>query len=376
MEAFLTNLLRWLSLVSPEDPNLADFINISSSFLEVAAIIGVVWMIMTNEPLRKRRRLQDKLIFTECLLVIALNVLIQVCKILVSFAMVMRDNDLYFFGLYALCAICEALYMMILLQWLVCVDYSLNHSMDHLRRRYRHAAWPIVIVTILDILHSLVTRYVTDTTLIVTMAVLLHLGKLIIEMSYIIVTILMVKDYEKERREPRFLRLDAFIIPFLLGVLFRYVDASLIGLGVILTYMAMKRRDKYIDMETDLYNAGYLDCISAYWDKKQYRDSNALIVKAPGHGDGLTKILMEIRIPDCYIIRLDESSFVILTAAVRSSFTKMTKMLLTEQAEESADPFVPLTCALCRSEGKSAMDFAEEIRKAAAGLAPQTERGC
>ena len=34
----------------------------------------------------------------------------------------------------------EILYLSIILQWLICVDYSLHHNMDHIRRRYRHAA--------------------------------------------------------------------------------------------------------------------------------------------------------------------------------------------------------------------------------------------
>lgn len=191
--------------------------------------------------------------------------------------------------------------------------------------------------------------------------------KRVVEFGYIFTAIHLVHDYEKDRREPRFLRLDVFIIPFIVVVVLRDFDGPLIALGVILTYMATKRRDKYIDMETGLFNAEYLDCISAYWDQKGINDSNAIIVSAPGDGEKLTKILQNIKITDCFVIRMDEDSFVILSGKLRGSAIKMVEMTLTEESQQSDTPFVPKINSFKREKGQKAVEFAAQIKDALGG---------
>ncbi len=375
MDTFLTELIKVAVLMESGNQAIIDFLNVSSSVLEIAAIIGVIGLIFMNEPIRKRKRPQDKLIFWECILVICSNTLNQFLKIGLYFLFAHNTMVTPYYIYYVFYALDEAIYMMILLQWLICVDYSLHHSVDHIRRRYQHALLPIVIVTILDITQSLVYLHSDESMLNSMVWTALHIGKFAVEVSYIGTAIFLVMRSEKERREPRFLRLTAFIIPFLLGVIFRYYDSGLIGFGVIFTYSAMKRRDLYIDIETDLYNPEYLDCISSFWDKKNFKDSSALIVAAPGNGDILPGILKDLKVPDCFIIKLNENSFVMLTKAVRSSALKMTGMLLTEQAGQSEKPFVPLTKSLQRKAGQSAVEFAADIRDAASKLAPSGKGG-
>ena len=40
----------------------------------------------------------------------------------------------------------EFLYMLAILQWMVFVDYSLYRSEDHIKRRYKHAVLPILVI--------------------------------------------------------------------------------------------------------------------------------------------------------------------------------------------------------------------------------------
>ncbi len=125
----------------------------------------------------------------------------------------------------------------------------------------------------------------------------------------------------------------------------------------------MKRRDKYIDMDTGLYNAGYLDCICAYWDKKGITDSNAIVVSSSGNGEKLSKIFQDIRIRDCFIIRMDKDSFVILTGKLRSSAVKMIEMTVVEDIQQIDTSLVPDIRSMEREKGQAAVEFAAGIRE-------------
>ncbi len=338
-----------------------EFIFWSSFFLELAAAVGVVIMVLKNESLRKRRRPIDRLVFGACVLVLSQNVLDMSLVPLVEIEAPWEPPVFYI-----LLVVNEMLYLAIILQWLICVDFSLHHSLDHIRRRYRHAALPIIIVGVLETIRIFVYIRMPDTGILPdAVANMLHSLYIIVEICYILTAVMLVKRYETDRREPRFLRLGAFIIPFVIGVLVRYYDAALLGFGIIFTYAAMSRRDKYIDFKTGLYNSGFLDCIGEHWDKKGYEDASAMLSSAPGHEGEMAGILSEIRIPDCYIIKLGEGCFVLLSPEVRRSALKMAEDLLKGAAKEADPPFTVVTRAMNRTKGQTMKEFAAEIRRAA-----------
>lgn len=103
------------------------------------------------------------------------------------------------------------------------------------------------------------------------------------EIGYIIITFRLVRDYDRESRQPKFLSLSAFILPFILGALFRSFDESMITLGIILTYGAVIKRDRYLDHETGFFNRDYLGYLSKYRDKKEYTGGNGILIDAKGH---------------------------------------------------------------------------------------------
>ena len=347
------------------------FVYFSSFFMELAAVAGVVIIVLKDESLRKRRRGIDRLVFWACVLVFIQNVLeISLVPIVNNWAPWLKPvyNTLL--------VINEALYLAIILQWLICVDYSLNHSMDHIRRRYRHAAYPIIVVTAL---------YIIDWAMIAWkykrgesyegVEYVIHVLVVAVEIAYILTAVVLVKRHGKERREPRFLRLEAFIIPFVIGVLIRFYDAPMLGFGIIFTYAAMSRRDKYIDIKTDFYNSGFLDCISEYWDKNGYTDASAILAATPGHEDEMAGILSKIGIQDCYIIKLENGCFVLVSHKVGRSALQMTEGLLKDAAQETVPSFKVDTRAMNRTEGQTMKEFAGEIRREASLLAPPKEGG-
>ncbi len=368
MRQFFYYVFQTLLYQPTGNDTIDEFIFWGSFFMELAAAVGIVIMVLKNESLRKRRRPIDALVFGACVLALAQNVLDMSLVPLVEIEASWMPPVFNF-----LLVVNEMLYLAIILQWLICVDFSLHHSMDHIRRRYRHAALPIIVVGVLGTVRVLVYIRMFDIGNWVAVGTnVLHVLSVILEICYILTAVMLVKRYEKERREPRFLRLKAFIIPFVIGVLVRYYDASLLGFGIIFTYAAMSRRDKYIDFDTGLYNSGFLDCIGEYWDKKEYPDASAMLALAPGHEDEMAGILSNIRIPNCYIIKLLEGRFVLLSPEVRRSALKILEDILTDAAKEADAPFAVFTRAMKRTEGQTMKVFAMEIRREA--FAPDSPR--
>ena len=337
----------------------------TSFYFEIIAAVGAFLVIVCNKPVRKRLRTQDRLIFWECVLVICENCL-QLSMVPLSYVEDWR-GDVGFFIAWTLN---EVLYLLIVLQWLVCVDYSLYHSKDHLRMHYRKAATPIVFVAIMEVIHNAVYFYgiygdekALEWTIIGQRV--LYLLKLAIEAGYIVTAIYLVKRHSKERKEPRFIRVGAFIIPFLFGVLFRFYDASFAGIGVILTYAPMRRRDKLIDFGTGLYKKEYLDHVCKFWDKKGYKGGSALLINARGNGASMAQILSNIDIPDCFIIQMGDERFLMITGFLRDSAFTMAEQMIKEAAMEEEPAFEPKILKLRRSEEQTMTEFAVKIKQAA-----------
>ena len=129
------------------------------------------------------------------------------------------------------------------------------------------------------------------------------------------------------------------------------------------------------DFKTGLYNTGFLDCIGDHWDKKEYPDASAILAAAPGHDEEMAGILSGIRIPNCYIIKLGDGRFVILSPEVRRSALRMVEGLLKDAAGEAGSPFEVGTRAMNRKDAQSMKEFAGEIRTEAFKLAPLKEGG-
>lgn len=367
----MTTFLQYLvdSLLYQQTGNdVFDEIVYWSSFIcEILAAIGVVILILKNEPVRKRQRPLDRLIFWECVMVFCEN-LLQISLVPLSYV----EDRWADYAFFAAWTINEVLYLLIILQWLVCVDYCIYGSSDHLKRHYRKAVIPIVVIAILDMFHTVLyslSPYGGDQ--IIAWAALgqdvLHVLKLMLEAGYILTAVYVVRSHSKQSREPVFLHLGAFIIPFVFGALFRFYDASFVGFGIILTYAAIKRRDKYIDHKTGLYNPAYLDRICRYWDKKDYKDGSALFMSSAGHADDLSRILGNIRIPGSFNICMGEGKFVLITGFLRKSALKMAEETIMEDARENNVPFEPEILQMRRDRDETMAEFGVRIKETCRG---------
>ena len=117
MGQFFKYALSLLTYSDTGNEAIDEFIWLSSTWLEIAAIIGIAILIARNEPLRSHRRHEDRFIFFSCILVMLQNILQ-----LLLIPLVEIDAGWAVFVFYASLTLIEALYLFNVLQWLVFVD--------------------------------------------------------------------------------------------------------------------------------------------------------------------------------------------------------------------------------------------------------------
>ena len=354
----INSVYSLLSYSSTEYEAVNTFIDNSTFALEIAAVAGIVLLILMNPPLRQRKRFEDRIMFGECVLVITGNLLDLLLLFCDGFE---AEWTKYIF--YIIPTLRELVFMLIVLQWLIFVDFSLYHSRDHIKRRYRHAVLPVIIVTALDIVSSVLAfsaKGIPDNIKDDAMDGFYWM-KFVVEVFYILMAVRMVNEHEKESREPGFLKLRAFIVPFLLGVVFRFYSMAFMAFGIILTYGAVKRRDKYLDHDTGFYNRGFLEYASKYMDHKDINGESGIVISAPGYKSALAGILNDIMDADSTVFVAEEDRFVILTGELRESAIQILADTVVNEAGASKPAFVPEISHARREKDETAISFAGRL---------------
>ncbi len=359
LKAFFQTLF-YLVTYSETDYELLNRIVFSTSDISVIVMaVALLLLILLYPKLREHKRFEDKLVFSECVLM-----LIALSLTIVKSIVTEQETPLANFFWYYSPTVQECLYMLTILQWLVFVDYSLYRSRDRIRRRYKGAIIPILLVVGFDVFQDILAYGLNiETEWMLTGLLLAYIAKFAVEFGYIFLAIRLVVRYGKESRQPRFLRLSAFIIPFVLGILFRFYDMPMMALGVMLTYIAVIRRDRYLDHDTGFYNHAFLDFLSTYRDRKKYEGGNGFMIHAPGHKEAMAKILKEMMPEDSNLFYLGEDRFLVLSESLRGSAAKMATNTIREAAENAQDPFIPEITVAKRGNDESAGTFANRLLK-------------
>ncbi len=349
------------------------FILYSGIVLIYVFAVGIIMMIALNSKLRSRKRTEDKLMFIECMLVLALTV-----EETIVIGAVFFNNP--WFGHYVWLlfnVINDLLYMITIFLWVLLVDYILYRRKEHLWRDYWYSLIPFVLYFCIVIIQWLLIHGPIKISYedYLNIDIIIQIAKKALELFYIVKAIMLVRAYNKEFREPRFLQLNAFIIPFLLGCIFRSYDSVFLAMGILLTNITMIKRDTYLDYDTGFYNRSYLEFISSYRDQKKYDGGSAILICAEGRGKSVSNLIKALKPIDSNAFILDKDIFLIFSESIRESAVKMAIDIFTEAAQTSEEPFTPNIKSLERDMEESAVEFATRLLRTAGDMNGSAHRG-
>ncbi len=159
------------------------------------------------------------------------------------------------------------------LSWCIYTDLRLYHSKARIKRIYKYAAIPGVILVMIAVLNLFIPLiYYMDESNVYHRLPLSYIFYLI-EFSYMLYSVIVVKQYETRYDKVNFFPIALMMGPIALGSFLQVVfyGVSLIwvscAVGLTSIYMALQNEFSYQDTLTGLYNRAYLDYLLEKYSK-------------------------------------------------------------------------------------------------------------
>ena len=315
------------------------------------ASIGVLVFLALCKPLRKSKRLEDRIFKVLCLAVFAQGVLSVVSALERGLIFIPYQN---FFG-YALMFLPDLVFVLVVLIWLMFVDAAVNKSPDCIKRRFKYAHYPYIVMGGLLLLGYSLTWKVYDEMDTLGEAseftmMFFRIWResyyyiaLAIIIVYLIAAFRTVHYYQREFKQPLFLRLDVFIIPWIVAFIVQNVPPYLVIdipcalISLILTYYSMRSRYYYIDDETDFYKEEYIPFLQKTAEMHHFKiDCGMACISCSDIEKGAE--ILHMNVPDkCIVIRMDVDCFLMLAQIKQETAFK----LFDRNLKETADHYFP-----------------------------------
>lgn len=244
----------------------------------------------------------------------------------------------------------DVIYLVYTLMWVVFVDAALYHSRDGIRRRYRITYIPYIFLVILILIAFLLNRNYAASADAFTenrirlagiIETLFYLTAFVIGAFCMIYAFRLARCYQKEVKQPVFLRLDVFIIPWLVGflcgtvsvltsILYSFqqlgfiirlpdISAICVAASLILTYISMKNRYIYMEYETGFFKGEYMDDITEFMTRRHAVINCGIILKFSKGSEEISKLLSKLKPDRSSVITFGDGKFLMISDVYRSS---------------------------------------------------------
>ena len=295
-------------------------ITVLTSLISLVILTYVIWDMHRNGSGLKSKYFEDKLFVLLCIM----NLILIGYGILILFYNDVKDNSyLSRFMLYSP----DIIYLLYALIWMLFLDYYVNRDMERIKGHVITAVGPFILLIFFEIVIITVEYNMSrgrmnwafqDTFDYQWLVIPYLIIEAVLTLSYIIGGFVIIRDHHRKRMEPVFLRLDFFVVPWLLGVIigetfFSGALGLFASVSILITYIPLKMRKKYLDDESRAYTEEALDFILKYIEREKIQEGCAFIVKAPMHKDQLYNII-KLNIPEgALVIHMNNGDFLIFT---------------------------------------------------------------
>ncbi len=346
-------------------------------FLAIFSMLGVGGLLYFSKPLKTSNRIEDKvfrrLIWT-VLLYAVMDFLRRVQKS--QFYILPFDTLPAHLVLY-LPDLVELLYVLL---WLIFVDLVVNKSPDSIKRRYHFAIIPLAVYLFLQgvgyfFLNRLHIELVTTgsmTTesqdLYMKWSYFYYFIGLIIVCLYMAYSFHILRHHFNENKEPVFIRLDVFILPFILGIASKFtpnfslnIDIPCAMLSVFLTYLSMRNRYKYVDLETGFYREIYLDYLVKYAADHSYEDATIIAFGRQEQPKEFIELLNMCKPDKSIIIQMEDKSLMMVSDYQKESVISFFVYVLKDEMQKKKSDFqIDIRYWLWQNEG-AIQDFIKKV---------------
>lgn len=303
-------------------------------------IVPILAMLLVQVVHRKHKTPEITLFFRMCIL----N-LVECFAYLAGLLALLYEHKLNETLVLILAVVCNALIgltpLLLVVHWLLFVEYTLHQSMDIIRRRYPVVMIPFWIGVLIVIFGIIVPIPEWMPMSVQIFNFYLSRVGLFIWAFYIVASYGVLFAERKRRSIPQYIRITPTVICIAVGLLISVwtsyeVDALGYAIGLMFADYYMFRRLDNIDPGTGFFNEKYLKVLGQEAKKKNINEAMLIRFKTKGDEDKLAGILKYWEPEYCKIIKKDDGEFLI--------FSELQNKLVAER-------FVSLVRENCKKEG-------------------------
>jgi hypothetical protein len=210
--------------------------------------------------------------------------------------------------------------LVIVVQWLLFVEYSLHQSKDLIRRRFTRVLIPFFISTAVEIIGTVVFVIGGETGSfdLMFMADRVHLLSTAFMFMYMLLTYVIVHQERVRKRLPRYILITPMAVAVLLGyfldtVTYRSLFALFVATGLISVYFSIRKQHAWEDDNTGYYNKDYLRIIMDYIDEKNIEGGTIIRFSTKNDSRSLAKILHQMEPDNSKTVFMGKGVFLIIT---------------------------------------------------------------
>ncbi len=317
---------------------------VANMIMNVAAFI-IILILALSVAKNRNKITENKLLFSLCVFILILACINIVSGIIdVNIFVLNKRREISYIIMFLCKWLSRLLILVIVVQWLLFVEFSLHQSRDVIRRRYPALLIPFVIVIILSIVNfgmDTYSRFYKVTSMlwfdIGTIIDLLGTGVLLF---YFVLVFRIVSREKKRKPMPRLVAIKPMaglaLIGYIIMFLFGYSCMTIcFAFGMIFQSKSLKRLLRKEDSETGFYNLGYLDTIKDYYIGHNIEGGTVIRFKTDDDGKKLSEILHNMEPDDSKMITMGHGTFLVISETQPESIIKWYTSLVLNEAENA-----------------------------------------
>lgn len=336
------------------------------------AIICMVVFIGKYDHIKKQDTKVAKLVFSMALLDIAgaaVSLIYNVAAVRLGNGF---DSDTWItVFISGLVTLREFVVIQILVGWKIFIAFVLYRSKDLLKRKYNRKYIPMAIISVIVFLLYFSPRYNPSGNVRLVAMVAFTLFVLAVQLYFMIGAYMMVRKTYARRRPPTTLRLDIFMIPFVVGFLLGLINSPWIGdlrflcfaIAIVLTWRTVEKNYLYRDPFTGFYNKYFLADMNDYMEKSGYPNGVGVMFQSTGNGNKLVSVLQSMKPDDSDIFCIGADEYLLMAGKQNDDVLELLIKSIRAGAEY-VDPTMVIKAAYAiREPEESSADFTARLLK-------------
>jgi hypothetical protein len=259
--------------------------------------------------------------------------------------------------------------MILVLLWLLFVDYSIYRSEGHIRKHYPPyiSVTGIVVAAYALALFILLFFFSGQSSwgaglLLLCAAVAMY----VVQCVFAVKAYRIAAAYEKDRNPPLFLRLYVFVLPVVAGSIlgnFVFIGFQSLGfaIGLLLTLYIHGKRNRYLDPDTGFYNRDFLQVMQDYLEEKGYLKGTGVVFSAPGRASNLAKAAEKMHADNSELFLLPGGEVLLTSGEQDEDALNLIIRVIREYAANTDPPYEVKAESAIRHDGESAEEFTTRL---------------